>query len=762
MFFTFSLLYARLTSFVTGGQINNKTKGPIQFEGVLGTTTSSGFVRFLRPVRRRYDLTPPLPLKSTTSSNRLLTPRFPSQFFNAAAAIFGFCRYPKIAPTTTFPSLRWKDFFFNNWCGRKGSDYFTTKVNTEVRSVNYSFYTTGGLQGVCFPTPRRQGVTSSSLQSKCTTPFLDRQPETRPDVRNVAIVAHVDHGKTTLVDALLKHAEAFKLNAQVQFRERFMDSNVQERLRGITILAKNTAINYKGIKINIVDTPGHVDFGGEVERVINMVDGAILVVDAVEGPKPQTRFVLRNAIKAGCEILLVVNKCDRPGAKPQEAVAKTFDLFVELDASDDQIEFKTVYTSAITLQSGPSPDQMAPDMSHLFDRIFEIKGPCKNLGKSLQMQISSVLPDTYRGNLAVGRITAGEVRKGQVVGVAKEGRPPTRAVVGDVLLFNNLTKEPVPVARAGDIAVISGMTGYNIGDTLVDLKDPRPLPRIHILEPTVRVTVSASRSPLAGKDPKTKHYSTADLKARLEKELLTNVALRMENVRTTDSFIVSGRGQMHLTVLLENMRSEGYEFTVAAPDVLDREIDGAMCEPWDTLTCTCLPEQVGPLMKLMQLRKGEHQSITPEYAEKMTMVKYLVPTRFTIGLRSKLLELTRGVGTVELIHETYRARVNESVKRERGSLLANSEGTISSRGVSKAQEHGPTFITPGTEVYDGMVVGISSKHHDIKLNVCKEKHLTNLRSVGSNTKYDLDPPSSELIEVTPSFVRMAKKTAMTH
>ncbi|CEL92887.1 unnamed protein product [Vitrella brassicaformis CCMP3155] len=591
----------------------------------------------------------------------------------------------------------------------------------------------------------------------------------RADIRNIAIIAHVDHGKTTLVDAMLQQAAVFREGQQMQ--ERVMDSNDQERERGITILAKNTAINYKGTKINLVDTPGHADFGGEVERIMNMVDGVLLVVDSVEGPKPQTRFVLKKALEAGCEAVVVVNKCDRPAARPEVVIERTFDLFLDLDASEEQLEFQAIYASALKGQSGWEPDQLQDNMECLFEAILKLPGPVVVEGNPLQMMIANVDYDTYKGRLAIGRLQAGSLKPSMGVGLARPGEAVRRGSISELFMFNNLGRTAVEEATAGDIVMFSGLSDFTIGDTVVDPNNPQPLVPIKVEEPTVRMSLGVNKSPLVGKDPDGKLLTSAQIRDRLVKELDKNVALKVDfEGGGGDSYEVSGRGQMHLTVLIENMRREGFEMTVGPPTVIIKEIDGEKCEPWEGVEITVPENYMGGVVQEMQVRKSEMVQMHPANDEGNVCLEYLMPTRASIGLRSQLLTLTRGTALIDSTFDSYRKLAGDISPRERGSLLASETGKATSNGILNAQVRGNLFVSPGTEVYKGMIVGMNAKPDDLKVNVCKEKALTNVRSATKTITEGVVPPievtldsaveyigPDEVVEVTPNFLRMAKR-----
>lgn len=590
----------------------------------------------------------------------------------------------------------------------------------------------------------------------------------RPDIRNIAIIAHVDHGKTTLVDAMLKQAQVFRANEKIQ--ERVMDSNDQERERGITILAKNAAINYNGVKINIVDTPGHADFGGEVERVLGMVDGVLLVVDSVEGPKPQTRFVLKKALNMGHKVVVVVNKIDRPSARPEYVVDKTFDLFCDLNSSDEQLDFQIVYASALQGISGHEPDQMTTDMAPLFESIMKLPPPMvrADADEQIQMMIANIDYDSFKGKMGIGRILSGKMKKGQTVGIQKQGEGLRTGKLAELFCFDNLGRTPVEEASAGDIVMFSGIPDFTIGDTLVDTKNPRPLKPITVEEPTVKMTFGVNKSPLAGQEGTL--LTTRVIKDRLARELEKNVALRVEDTDSADTYMVAGRGQMHLTVLIENMRREGFELWIGPPQVIEKVIDGVKCEPFESVEVTVPDEYMGGVVDLLAKRKGEMLSMGTALEEGAGYVEYLVPTRGMIGLRNAMLTATRGMAVMESSFHSYRPLCGEISSRDKGSLLAFETGDTTPFGIIGAQDRGQLFIEPKTKVYADMIVGVHQRPGDLKVNVCKMKALTNMRSAtkekteGIQTPLELSLDSAveyiaddELVEVTPESIRMTKR-----
>lgn len=634
--------------------------------------------------------------------------------------------------------------------------------STTKQSIFAKGMTSVGYQSanICRSFPRK--LYASSLGD---TKEKDEIIKERDDIRNIAIIAHVDHGKTTLVDAMLQQAAVFRENEKVQ--ERIMDSNDQERERGITILAKNTAITYNGIKINIVDTPGHADFGGEVERVLNMVDGVLLVVDSVEGPKPQTRFVLKKALAMGHKVSVVVNKIDRPSARPDYVVDSTFDLFAALDASDEQIDFDIVYASALNGIAGHEPDEMTDNMIPLFEVIEKLPKPKISEGEDLQMLVANIDYDSFKGKLGIGRLRTGKLKKGQKVGIQKPGEELRRGQINELFVFNNFGKVAVEEATTGDIVMFSGIEGFTIGDTIVDPSSPRPLEPIIVEEPTVKMTFGVNKSPMAGKEGK--QLTSRVIRSRLDKELEKNVALRVDDTDSADTFSVSGRGQMHLTVLIENMRREGFELMIGPPEVIEKTINGQRCEPFEMVEVTVPDEYTGAVVDLLARRKGEMSTMSPS-GEGQTCIEYITPTRGMIGLRSAMLTSTRGMAVMESTFHEYRPHVGEISPRDKGSLLAYENGDATTFGIENAQNRGEMFINPKTPVYKDMIIGVHQRPGDLKVNVCKTKALNNMRSAGKDNTVGIVPPleltldsaveyigADELVEVTPASIRMCKK-----
>jgi GTP-binding protein len=595
----------------------------------------------------------------------------------------------------------------------------------------------------------------------------------RTDLRNIAIIAHVDHGKTTLVDFLLRQSHAFRVNQQMV--ERVMDSNDLERERGITILAKNTAITIpdpvtgRTVKINIVDTPGHADFGGEVERVMNMVDGVLLLVDAAEGPMPQTRFVLKKALERGHKAIVVINKVDRKDAEPARVLNDTFDLFVELGANDDQLDFPVVYAQATIGQAGFSPE-LGADLQPLFQTILRhIPGPKVDAEAPLQMLVTSLGYDDYRGVTAVGRIFAGTIKAGQALArLTIDNRTlPERA--GYLYVHQGLHKVEVEEARAGEIVALAGLEGITIGETLADPLNPVALPTITVEEPTVRMTFGVNTSPFSGREGT--WGTSRKLRERLFDEVRTNVSLRVEETESADTFLVSGRGELHLAILIETMRREGYEFQVSRPEVILREAeDGSMLEPFEEVHVETSPETVGVVVEMLGGRRGKMLDMQNTGDARVRLV-YLVPTRGLLGFRYQFLTATRGAGIIHTLFSGYDEMAGAMATRSNGSLVAWEPGLTTNFGLKNAEDRGTLFLGPGVEVYEGMVVGEYTRPDDLELNVCKKKHLTNMRSSNKDIEIRLTTPRSmsldeaieylaedELLEVTPLAYRIRKRT----
>ena len=586
----------------------------------------------------------------------------------------------------------------------------------------------------------------------------------RQDVRNLAIIAHVDHGKTTLVDALLKQSNTFRESQNVG--SLILDSNALEREKGITILAKNTAVRRRGVTINIIDTPGHADFGGEVERVLNMADGALLLVDAAEGPMPQTRFVLRKAFEVGLRTIVVINKIDRPNADPRRALSQVHDLFLELADEADQLDAPVLYSIAKEGRAGPDPDQLPPNLDPLFDAIVEHVPPPIVEEGGFQMLVSNRAHDDYTGSLAGGRIFRGSVGPGDEIAVLGSGLVE-RARVGQVLVHRGLVRDAVERAYAGDIVLLTGLDEVVIGDTLADAESPDPLPRIEIEQPTVRMTFAINTSPFAGRDGV---YTTSrQLRTRLLRELKVNLGLRVEETDSAERFAVSGRGELHLAVLIETIRREGYEFEVSRPEAIIKVVDGRALEPVERVTLDVSEEHVGAVSEALGRRRGEMVDIA--YGEAGSVrLEYVVPTRGLIGFRNAFLTLTRGTGIMGSIGIGHRPWAGELGTQRNGALTASSGGKALTYGLGNVQLRGTTFIEPGEEVYEGMIVGIQRRTGDMSVNVCREKKQSNVRSSTADIAVQLTPASrlsleqsldfladDELLEVTPKNLRLRKR-----
>jgi GTP-binding protein len=586
----------------------------------------------------------------------------------------------------------------------------------------------------------------------------------RQDVRNLAIIAHVDHGKTTLVDALLKQSNTFRESQNVG--NLILDSNALEREKGITILAKNTAVRRRGVTINIIDTPGHADFGGEVERVLNMADGALLLVDAAEGPMPQTRFVLRKAFEVGLRTIVVINKIDRPNADPHRALSQVHDLFLELADEADQLDAPVLYSIAKEGRAGPDPDQLPPNLDPLFDANVEHEPPPLVEQGGFQMLVSNRAHDDYTGSLAVGRIFRGSVGPGDEIAVLGSGLVD-RARVGQVLVHRGLGRDAVERAYAGDIVLLTGLEEVVIGDTLADAESPDPLPRIEIEQPTVRMTFAINTSPFAGRDG---IYTTSrQLRTRLLRELKVNLGLRVEETDSAERFVVSGRGELHLAILIETIRREGYEFEVSRPEAIIKVVDGRAMEPVERVTLDVSEEHVGAVSEALGRRRGEMVDIA--YGEAGSVrLDYVVPTRGLIGFRNAFLTLTRGTGIMGSIGIGHRPWAGELGTQRNGALTASSGGKALTYGLGNVQLRGTTFIEPGEEVYEGMIVGIQRRTGDMSVNVCREKKQSNVRSSTADIAVQLTPASrlsleqsldfladDELLEVTPKNLRLRKR-----
>ncbi len=591
------------------------------------------------------------------------------------------------------------------------------------------------------------------------------------NLRNIAIIAHVDHGKTTIVDSMLKQAGVYRENEAVV--EQVMDSNDLERERGITILAKNTAIDYKGTRINVVDTPGHADFGGEVERVLKMVDAVLLVVDAFDGPMPQTRFVLHKALELGLKPIVCINKIDRPDARPKEVVDMVLDLFIELGADDDQLEFPIVYTSGktgiATLDLKEYEEGKQLDFTPLLDTVVEYT-PCPEGDPEgpMQLLVSNIDSDPYIGRIGIGRVERGTIKQGETVALVtfeQEGKRTARVV--KLLRFHNLGREEVDSASIGEIVCVAGIADINIGDTLCDAANPEALPFVKIDEPTIAMTFSVNDSPFAGQDGK--YVTSRHLRERLFKEIETNVSMRVEETDTTEAFIVKGRGELHLSVLIETMRREGYEFQVSKPKVIMKEIDGVLQEPVEDLVIDVPEDFVGPVMEKVGRRRGELLNMLPP-TKGYTRLEFRIPSRGLLGYRTEFLTDTKGNGIMNSVISGFEPFAGDIETRGQGVLVAFETGTAVTYGLFNAQDRGALFIGAGTPVYEGMIVGVNPKPDDITVNVCKKKHVTNMRSAGADDAMRLTPPlnfsleqclefveDDELCEVTPKNIRLRKK-----
>jgi GTP-binding protein len=588
----------------------------------------------------------------------------------------------------------------------------------------------------------------------------------RADIRNIAIIAHVDHGKTTLVDAMLRQSHIFRDNQQVA--ERVMDSNDLERERGITIMAKNTAIVYRGTKINIVDTPGHADFGGEVERVMNMVDGVLLLVDAVDGPMPQTKFVLRQALRRGHRAIVVINKIDRPNARPVHVLNETFDLFLDLGAANEQAEFATIYTNALTGAASTNHRHVGTTLEPLFEAIIEtIPAPDVDADAPAQLLVTTTTYDDYKGRIAVGRLQSGVLRKAQAVMRIDHFGALTPARVTQLFTFQGLARQEVDEARAGDIVAVAGVPDVGIGDTIADAADPRPLPPIKVEEPTLRMTFAVNTSPFAGREGT--HVTSRKLRERLYAELERDVALRVADTDSADTLVVSGRGELHLAILIETLRREGYEFQVSRPEVIFKEEGGERQEPFEQLEIEVAQDVLGSVVELAGQRRGA--LLDMKYRDDGSAhCVYKIPTRGLLGFRQAFLTNTRGKGVMNTLFAGYGPYAGPIESRDLGSLIAFEAGTSTTFGLNQAQERGQLFIGPGVEVYEGMVVGEHIRDRDLEVNVVRKKHLTNMRSSTSDIAAKLDGTrdlslddaveflaDDELLEVTPVAYRIRKR-----
>ncbi len=597
-------------------------------------------------------------------------------------------------------------------------------------------------------------------------------PIVRADIRNVAIIAHVDHGKTTLVDGMLKQSHIFRENQHVG--ELIMDSNDQERERGITILSKNTAIDYRGIKINIIDTPGHADFGGEVERVLNMADGCILLVDAAEGPMPQTRFVLQKALELDLQPIVIINKIDRKDARIEQVLEETQDLFLELATNDAHLNFPILYAIGREGVAMLKPDDERKDLQPLFDTIVNtVPAPKVDVDAPLQLLVTALDYDDYKGKYAIGRIIRGRITPNTTVARINRAGEISRQKINLVLSYKGLQRTEVPEALAGDIVALTGISDANIGETIADFEHPEALPLIEISEPTLKMTFGVNTSPLSGRDGK---YSTSrQLRARLYRELETNVSLRVVDGNTPDEFVVSGRGELHLSVLIETLRREGYELQVSRPEVITREDEnGHTLEPIEHLVIDTRDTYMGVLTEALAARKAQLTNMTNDGTSNIR-IEYDIPTRGLIGFRNAFLTLTKGNGAMNSLLKGFEPWLGKISTTRMGALIASESGVAVTYGLGNAQMRGDTFIEPGTPVYEGMIVGLNARPDDLAVNVCKEKQKTNIRSSTSDISVRLTPPilmsleqsldfinNDELVEVTPKNIRLRKRFLTQH
>ena len=607
----------------------------------------------------------------------------------------------------------------------------------------------------------------------------DTNTSTTQPIRNIAIIAHVDHGKTTLVDQLLRQSGTFRANQQVN--ERVMDSNDLERERGITILAKNCAVEYKGTRINIVDTPGHADFGGEVERALSMVDGVLLLVDAMDGPMPQTRFVTRKALALGLRPIVVVNKIDRPGARPHWVVDQTFDLFDRLGATEEQLDFPVIYASALAGYAVNEVEEAEaaaaaenPSMAPLFEAILSrVPARADDPDGPLQFQISALDYSSYVGRIGIGRINRGTRRGGEsVLLMHGDEKAPVTVKVNQVLRFRGLEREVVPFAQAGDIVAINGIEDIDIGSTLCKIGNPDPLPLLRIDEPTLTMEFLVNTSPLAGREGK--YVTSRQIRERLERELQANVALRVEFTEDADTFVVSGRGQLHLTILLENMRREGYELAVSRPKPRLQVVDGERQEPYEALTMDLEEEHQGAVMEALGRRRGELQNMEPDGKGRVRL-EYRVPARGLIGFQNEFLNMTRGTGIMSHVFEEYGPWAGEIEGRRQGVLISQDDGAAVAYALWKLQDRGRMFVKPNDALYEGMIIGIHTRDNDLVVNPIREKKLTNVRASGKDEAINLTPPieltlekavefiaEDELVEITPKSIRLRKRHLKEH
>ncbi|WP_304670383.1 translational GTPase TypA [Neisseria bergeri] len=585
-------------------------------------------------------------------------------------------------------------------------------------------------------------------------------------IRNIAIIAHVDHGKTTLVDQLLRQSGTFRANQQVD--ERVMDSNDLEKERGITILAKNTAIDYEGYHINIVDTPGHADFGGEVERVLGMVDCVVLLVDAQEGPMPQTRFVTKKALALGLKPIVVINKIDKPSARPSWVIDQTFELFDNLGATDEQLDFPIVYASGLSGFAKLEETDESNDMRPLFDTILKYTpAPSGSADEPLQLQISQLDYDNYTGRLGIGRILNGRIKPGQTVAVMNHEQQIAQGRINQLLGFKGLERVPLEEAEAGDIVIISGIEDIGIGVTITDKDNPKGLPMLSVDEPTLTMDFMVNTSPLAGTEGK--FVTSRQIRDRLQKELLTNVALRVEDTADADVFRVSGRGELHLTILLENMRREGYELAVGKPRVVYRDIDGQKCEPYENLTVDVPDDNQGAVMEELGRRRGELTNMESD-GNGRTRLEYHIPARGLIGFQGEFMTLTRGVGLMSHVFDDYAPVKPDMPGRHNGVLVSQEQGEVVAYALWNLEDRGRMFVSPNDKIYEGMIIGIHSRDNDLVVNPLKGKKLTNIRASGTDEAVRLTTPikltlegavefidDDELVEITPQSIRLRKR-----
>ena len=585
-------------------------------------------------------------------------------------------------------------------------------------------------------------------------------------IRNIAIIAHVDHGKTTLVDQLLRQSGTFRANQQVD--ERVMDSNDIEKERGITILAKNTAIDYEGYHINIVDTPGHADFGGEVERVLGMVDCVVLLVDAQEGPMPQTRFVTKKALALGLKPIVVINKIDKPSARPSWVIDQTFELFDNLGATDEQLDFPIVYASGLSGFAKLEETDESNDMRPLFDTILKhTPAPSGSADETLQLQISQLDYDNYTGRLGIGRILNGRIKPGQVVAVMNHEQQIAQGRINQLLGFKGLERIPLEEAEAGDIVIISGIEDIGIGVTITDKENPKGLPMLSVDEPTLTMDFMVNTSPLAGTEGK--FVTSRQIRDRLQKELLTNVALRVEDTADADVFRVSGRGELHLTILLENMRREGFELAVGKPRVVYRDIDGQKCEPYENLTVDVPDDNQGAVMEELGRRRGELTNMESD-GNGRTRLEYHIPARGLIGFQGEFMTLTRGVGLMSHVFDDYAPVKPDMPGRHNGVLVSQEQGEAVAYALWNLEDRGRMFVSPNDKIYEGMIIGIHSRENDLVVNPLKGKKLTNVRASGTDEAVRLTTPikltlegavefidDDELVEITPQSIRLRKR-----